>query len=124
MKAGTSIITLVEGLGLDQVLQQAFARDVERHARTIGRPHAGHRVEQLPRVELGIGSQGEDGQARGRDGAMAVDERRIAQGHLAQDGITHVLFLPVGRCSSEAQVFKYWNNESRCTIEYDFSAAS
>ena len=51
-------------------------------------------------------------------GAIAIDERRIAKGHLAQDG-------EIGQCSArQRQTLRYWNSDRRCTIEYDLRAAS
>jgi hypothetical protein len=70
MKAGTSIITLPLG--------------------SVGRPDAGHGQQQLRRIELGVGLERKHRQPRGGDGAIAVDERRIAQGHLAEDRVSHL----------------------------------
>ena len=72
-------------LGLHQVLQQRFAGHVERHARTVGRPHAAHGMQQLRGVGRAVRLQREDGQARGRHRPVAVDEGRVAEGHLAED---------------------------------------
>jgi hypothetical protein len=47
MKAGTSIITLVEDLGLHQVVEEALAGDVERYARTVGGPDAADRAQEF-----------------------------------------------------------------------------
>ena len=79
------------GLGQHQLLQQAFAGQVERDPRAGGRPDIADLVQELADVEHRVGPQREHRQAGGGDRTIAVDERRIAERHLTENrGIAHV----------------------------------
>src|SRR5213076_1921404 len=60
-----------------------------------------------------VGLQREHGETRGGDRAVAVDERGIAEGHLAQDRVTHWLALDVS-CSGtgRARAAAPWHTTS------------
>ena len=84
MKDGTSTITLADGCALSRSPQQRFADHVQRHpaARWPARPR--RRRSAAPGVEGRVALQREDRQPRRADGVVAVDERRVAQRHLAR----------------------------------------
>ena len=70
---------------LQQVVEQALADDVERDVAAARRPDVADRVQQLGDVEGRVGAQRKDRETRRGDRAVAVDERGVAEGHLAED---------------------------------------
>jgi len=74
-------------LGLQQLVQQLLAHHVERHLAAGARPQLAQRLQQRGGVDLQVGLGREHREPGGDDGAVAVDHRRVAEHHLAEDGM-------------------------------------
>jgi hypothetical protein len=74
-------------LGAQQILQQGFAGDVERDPAAGLGPDLGHGGQQRRRIDRHVRAHRENRQARGADGAVAVDHRRVAEDDLRQDQV-------------------------------------
>jgi hypothetical protein len=137
MKFGTSTIRFGVGLACSRSYSRLSLTTLSETAATARRPDVADRVQQLRGVEHRVGAQRNDGQPRRSDRPVAVDERRVAEGHLAEDRDVEQETFPVaGQAKRRSpgggdpslrfaqEPFTYWNSDRRCTIAYDLSAAS